>query len=273
MRGFFDLPALVLVLVAAMSAYRPRGLARIHIGQFRVARLELVTPPAGDAHGLKMLSHNELTAPDFASRLFDRAHHVLVPHSLLPLLAQSLVAAPADRLLAGAPAPAGTSLVVTPPSGDAGTALLVAAQTAPTVALTDVASARARQREIRMDAPHLPGAADSGAEKPPPAPGSREARVLHAARLGQWATIAGVCASEPGTAQDAVDINATSAQHGATPLHYAALSGSLDTVCGLLDLGASVTAMASNGSTPLHWAAGAGHLEVMLLILFILLST
>jgi hypothetical protein len=35
-RGFFDLPALVLVLVAAMSAYRPRGLARFHIGQLRV---------------------------------------------------------------------------------------------------------------------------------------------------------------------------------------------------------------------------------------------
>jgi hypothetical protein len=157
--------------------------------------------------------------------------------------------------------------------------LLQQAAAAPLMSMTDIALRRQRAREQTLSALAVPGHQRGISTPEPPALTPHEHTMLDAARRGDWPLCRQAISDAPDAAENVqrvadrttsplrVNINASLPQHGATALHYAALSGSVETVEGLLGLGATVDAMTHNGSTPLHWAAGAGHLAVCQVLL------
>ena len=56
-------------------------------------------------------------------------------------------------------------------------------------------------------------------------------------------------------------------EYGATPLHYAANAGAVATAVGLLEAGAAVDSTDEDGRTPLHYAAFSGEIEVARMLL------
>jgi hypothetical protein len=157
--------------------------------------------------------------------------------------------------------------------------LLQQAAAAPLMSMTDIALRRQRAREQTLSALAVPGHQRGISTPEPPPLTPHEHTMLDAARRGDWPLCRQAACRAPDAAEKGpgvidqtasplqVNINASLPQHGATALHYAALSGSVETVEGLLGLGATVDAMTHNGSTPLHWASGAGHLAVCQVLL------